>query len=111
MKQIGKEIEIARNESKQYTNGTITDALVVVDVQYDFIEGTLRIPNGKDLIPEINKAIMTAYDNGMLILFTRDWHPQDHCSFEGHGGSHTAHCVMGTRGAEIHPDIHIPDNK
>lgn len=59
-------------------------ALVIVDVQNDFISGSLAIDkcpaghNGHDVIPVINQLIQLPFD---LIVFTLDWHPENHISF------------------------------
>ena len=88
----------------------IKDALIVVDVQNDFIDGTLSIPRDSSrlLLRELPSAIKAASHNGMLVVFTRDWHPPDHWSFKENRGPHNKHCVRGTSGAEIHSDIELP---
>lgn len=60
-------------------------ALVVVDVQNDFINGSLALKNcpakqdGAEVVPVINELIDTVpFD---AVAYTLDWHPQDHCSF------------------------------
>jgi nicotinamidase/pyrazinamidase len=40
-----------------------------------------------------------------LVVKTRDAHPAVHCSFTEQGGTWPPHCVAGTHGAELHPDI------
>ena len=40
-----------------------------------------------------------------LVIATRDWHPEDHSSFEAHGGPWPVHCVQGKSGAELHPAL------
>jgi nicotinamidase-related amidase len=61
------------------------NALVIVDVQNDFIDGTLSLKNcasrhdGSEVVPIINHLIDTVpFD---VIVYTLDWHPADHCSF------------------------------
>ena len=60
-------------------------ALLVVDVQNDFISGTLSLSNcpskhdGGEVVPLINN--LTKKTNFDLIVFTQDWHPTDHISF------------------------------
>ena len=44
-----------------------------------------------------------------LIVATRDRHPPDHCSFQAQGGVWPPHCVDGTEGCELHPEIDLPD--
>jgi nicotinamidase/pyrazinamidase len=78
------------------------DALLIVDVQNDFCPGgALAVPSGHEVIPVINRLLK----HGWLAVATMDWHPADHCSFEPHGGSWPPHCVQGTAGAELHPDL------
>ena len=57
--------------------------LLVVDAQRDFIDGSLAVPGAEAIIPEINR-IKGGFDN---VYFTLDWHPKDHCSFKGNGGT------------------------
>jgi len=84
-------------------------ALVVVDVQRDFCPGgSLPVSHGDQVVPKLNRVIEAFERNGNPIFFTRDWHPPDHCSFEGQGGTWPPHCVMGTRGAEFHPGLRVP---
>lgn len=82
-------------------------ALIVVDVQEDFVSGSLAVPDGEQVIDAIiNEARAGDYD---LVVFTRDWHPADHFSFsdepEFRDGSWPSHCVQGTPGAEIDPRL------
>jgi nicotinamidase/pyrazinamidase len=89
------------------------DALIVVDMQNDFMPGgALPVPDGDKIIPRMNEYIDKFASLGLPIFYTRDWHPVDHISFKGHGGIWPKHCVMNTEGAKFHPDLKIPpDNK
>ncbi|MXV37383.1 bifunctional nicotinamidase/pyrazinamidase [Flavobacteriaceae bacterium Ap0902] len=95
-------------------------ALIVIDMQYDFIPGgSLAVEGGDEIIPLINQLIQE-YD---LVLATQDWHPADHKSFasqhpgmkpydtiELHGLHQVLwpdHCVQGTHGAEFHQDLDL----
>jgi nicotinamidase/pyrazinamidase len=84
----------------------MSEALIVVDVQNDFTPGgALAVPEGDEVIGRINELMGSGrYD---LVLATRDWHPPDHGSFATHDppGPWPAHCVQGTPGAELHPDL------
>jgi len=83
------------------------DALIVVDVQNDFLPGgSLAVPNGNLIIPVIN-SIRDKFD---LVVFTQDFHPDDHCSFKSNGGIWPAHCVMDSHGAEIASDVRMVEN-
>lgn len=73
--------------------------LLAVDLQKDFIDGTLTVKDAYKVIPIINEA-KKAFD---FVYFTLDWHPTDHCSFKAQGGLWPAHCVQHTAGASL-PD-------
>ncbi len=85
------------------------DALIVVDVQNDFLPGgALAVPRGDEVIPVLNDGA-AAFDNrGLRVFATRDWHPPDHCSFQARGGPWPPHCIAGTRGAEFPPQLKLP---
>jgi nicotinamidase-related amidase len=93
----------------------INKALVVVDMLYDFIDGSLACQNAEEAVRQTLKFIdsQTKGQGGeeheildtFPILFIRDHHPADHSSFKDQGGIWPAHCVAGTRGGEIHDDL------
>ncbi len=102
--------------------GAITnqDALIVVDVQNDFCPGgALAVPDGDAVIPVI-VGIAPRFEH---IILTQDWHPPGHCSFASSYPGKTVgevvmvsgreqrlwpdHCVQGTCGAEIHPELRL----
>ena len=75
-------------------------ALVVVDMLYDFIDGTLACGNAEEAVRQTVQYIER--EKVYPILFVRDHHPAHHSSFAAQGGPWPPHCVQGTRGAEIH---------
>ncbi len=94
------------------------DALIVVDMQNDFCPGgALAVPDGDAVIPVIHR-VASRFEH---VVLTQDWHSRGHCSFassypgkkpfelvELAGGEQRLwpdHCVQGTRGAEIHPEL------
>jgi nicotinamidase/pyrazinamidase len=90
------------------------DALLIVDFQNDFTPGgALPVPHGDEIAGPINELL----DSFDLVIATRDWHPADHGSFAGvevdpaewRGADPPSiwpvHCVEGTPGAELHPDL------
>ena len=98
-----------------------TDALLVIDMQLDFHPGgALAVADGDSILPGIN-VLAARFDH---VLLTQDWHPRGHISFAStHGlqpftdtieapyGTQTLwpdHCIQGTRGAELHPNLSIP---
>ena len=90
-------------------------ALAVVDMLYDFIDGSLACKNAEEAVSETLKFIDSktkgqgGEDHEILdtfpILFIRDRHPSDHSSFVQQGGIWPPHCVAGTHGGEIHKDL------
>ncbi|KAI1765636.1 pyrazinamidase/nicotinamidase [Hypoxylon sp. FL1150] len=104
-------------------------ALIVVDLQEDFCppNGSLAVANGRDITPSINALLASPF---VIKIATKDWHPRDHISFAAnHEGkapftdfvtivnpyneSETyesrlwpIHCVQGTSGGELIPELH-----
>jgi nicotinamidase/pyrazinamidase len=77
----------------------MSEALIVVDVQNDFCPGgALAVEEGDRVIEPLHRLA----DQVDVVVATRDWHPDDHHSFDRHGGSWPVHCVQGTPGAELH---------
>jgi len=77
------------------------DALVVTDVQNDFVTGTLAVPGSAEIIAPLDRAIASFHARGLPVVAIRDWHPRGHCSFVTQGGPWPEHCVQGTTGAEF----------
>ncbi len=87
------------------------DALIVVDVQNDFLAGgSLEVPQGNEIIPVFNQYIEAFSTNGLPVFATRDWHPPNHCSFKAQGGLWPPHCVVETEGAKLAPDLILPNS-
>ncbi|MFQ5449544.1 MAG: nicotinate phosphoribosyltransferase [Nitrospinaceae bacterium] len=85
------------------------DALILVDVQNDFLPGgTLAVPCGDEVLPVLNGYIDFFHERGLPILATRDWHPGNHCSFREQGGLWPAHCVADSAGAQFSPKLRLP---
>lgn len=94
-------------------------ALLIVDVQKDFIPGgALAVPEGDAVVPIIN-AVQKAFS---CIVATKDWHPVKHISFASSHGKKPGevvlvrglkqelwpdHCIQGTDGAEFAPGLQI----
>ncbi|CAF3413046.1 unnamed protein product, partial [Rotaria sp. Silwood2] len=70
---------------KQQTSNRQVNALVIIDVQHDFIDGSLSLRkcpskhNGEEVVPVINRLLDSIdFD---VVVYTYDWHPSDHISF------------------------------
>ncbi len=97
-----------------------SDALIVVDMQYDFMPGgALAVGEGDAIVPLVNRlAAKFAH-----VVLTQDWHPPGHASFaSSHQGAKPFdtirlsygeqvlwpdHCVQKSRGAELHHGLDI----
>jgi nicotinamidase/pyrazinamidase len=96
------------------------DALIVVDLQPDFMPGgNLPVSGGDEIVGGINRVL----PHFVTVVATQDWHPKDHRSFARmHPGKSPYdlfeapglgpvlwpdHCVQGTKGAAFHPDFEV----
>ena len=94
------------------------DVLLVIDLQADFMPGgALAVEDGDAVVPLIN-ALALRFPH---VVVTQDWHPPGHASFaSSHDGARPFdvkrvaygdqvlwpdHCVQGTAGAALHPDL------
>jgi nicotinamidase/pyrazinamidase len=85
------------------------DALLVVDVQLDFLPGgSLAVRRGDEVISVLNHCLALFQRSGLPVVATRDWHPADHCSFRQQGGPWPPHCVAGSPGAGFAPSLQLP---
>lgn len=96
------------------------NALLLVDLQYDFMPGGALAVRAGDEVVSIANLLMPKFD---LVIATQDWHPADHLSFVSqHAGKQVGdviqldgqdqilwpdHCVQGTRGAELHQELNL----
>jgi nicotinamidase/pyrazinamidase len=100
---------------------TAQDVLIVIDLQNDFCPGgALAVPDGDAVIDLIHR-IAPKFEH---IVLTQDWHPPGHSSFaSAHAGKRPFdtvelsygvqtlwpdHCVQGSKGAEFHPALRLP---
>jgi nicotinamidase/pyrazinamidase len=78
----------------------MTQALVIVDFQNDFLPGgALAVPEGDKIADRLNELAQDPRFE--LVVATRDWHPPDHGSFGEQGGPWPVHCVQNSPGAEL----------
>jgi len=84
-------------------------ALLVVDMQNDFADpaGSLYVREGERVVALIDDEIALARAAGATVLYTQDWHPEHTPHFAKDGGIWPDHCVQGTWGAALHPDLAV----
>jgi nicotinamidase/pyrazinamidase len=86
------------------------DALLIIDMQNDFCPGgALAVTEGDRIIPILNQYIEKFRAAKLPILATRDWHPERTKHFKAFGGLWPPHCIQGTKGAEFHPALAVPE--
>lgn len=86
-----------------------SSALLIVDVQNDFCPGgALAVPEGDRVVPVLSRLADRAGALGLPVYASRDWHPPDSRHFADNGGAWPVHCVAGTEGARLHPDLRLP---
>src|SRR5579859_6583680 len=87
----------------------VGDGLLLVDPQNDFCPGgSLPVADGDAVMPVLNTWAAAAVQAAVPVFVSRDWHPARTTHFAAYGGAWPPHCVMGTRGAEFHPDLQLP---
>lgn len=103
------------------THDSPNRALLVIDVQNDFIPGgALAVAGGEQIVPLVNQL----GSQFQRVVLTQDWHPVGHASFaSSHAGKNPFevielsygpqtlwpdHCIQGSHGAQFHPDLNIP---
>lgn len=85
------------------------DALLIVDVQNDFLPGgALGVPDGDRVLAPANRAIAAFRAHGLPVYASRDWHPANHCSFHAQGGPWPVHCVADSPGAAFAAALELP---
>jgi nicotinamidase/pyrazinamidase len=84
----------------------VKTAMIVVDVQRDFCAGgALAAWDTPSLLAPLQECIDVARRSGVTIIFTQDWHPANHNSFQTNGGKWPIHCLENTPGAELMPPL------
>ena len=101
-----------------------TNALIIVDMQNDFMPGgALPVKEGDQIIDSINRLSETFKNYNGKIILTQDWHPKNHKSFassynnKNPGDEYHSegigpvlwpdHCVQGSKGAQFHDKLNI----
>lgn len=84
--------------------------LVVVDMQNDFISGSLGTKEAEAIVPAVAKKIADARKNGVTVLFTRDTHTPDYLQTQEGKNLPVPHCVKGTHGWQIDARLDVADS-
>lgn len=79
--------------------------LIIVDAQYDFINGSLPTEGAEEIIQNLVNYLHTNINDYEAIICTQDMHPDNHMSFIENGGIFPKHCVEYTHGADIYSSL------
>jgi len=90
-----------------------SDALIVVDMQNDFIPvddlnpkgGAFAVAEGGNIANLVVRLMEEFAAHGATVIPTRDYHPDDHCSFIPNGGHFPPHCIQGSEGSRFYKPI------
>lgn len=85
--------------------------LVVVDMQHDFLTGTLQNPDAEAVLPAVRARIARARAEGECVVFTRDTHGADYLSTREGRLLPVPHCLKGTPGWELAEGLAGPGEK
>lgn len=79
--------------------------LVVVDMQNDFIDGSLGTQEAQGIVTNVCNEIVRRADKDTVILFTRDTHPENYMDTLEGKNLPISHCIEGTHGWEINDAV------
>lgn len=85
--------------------------LVVIDMQYDFINGSLGTPEAEKIVPAVKAKIAEAQANGDIIVYTRDTHFENYLETQEGKKLPVVHCIKGTHGWEIEESLYVEKAK
>ena len=87
----------------------MSKTLIVVDMQNDFIDGTLGTKEAQAIVPNVKKKIEEYYNRGDRIIFTRDTHYENYLSTPEGIKLPVEHCIYNTHGWQIADGLEVPN--
>ena len=85
--------------------------LVVVDMQNDFIDGSLGTKEAVAIVPEVAKKIASARAAGEIVIFTRDTHQSNYLETQEGKNLPVLHCVEGSDGWQISSKLEVGESR
>ena len=83
----------------------MTDILIVVDMQRDFVSGALGSKEAQAIVPAVRARMLRAYDEGTAVVLTLDTHDADYMDTREGAFLPVPHCIAGTEGWALEPEI------
>jgi len=75
--------------------------LIVVDMQNDFVTGALKNEEGIKMVPVVVEKVKTAFENGDIVVFTKDTHENNYMETEEGANLPVPHCIKDSWGWEV----------
>lgn len=85
--------------------------LVVIDMQNDFVNGVLGTKEAEKILPNVQKKIREYRSLGYPVIFTRDTHSEDYLTTQEGRNLPVTHCVLGSKGWEIVPQLETGESE
>lgn len=85
--------------------------LIVVDMQNDFIDGSLGTKEAVAIVPKVAEKIAEARAAGELVVFTRDTHQENYLKTQEGKNLPVVHCVKGSAGWQISRSLDVGDSR
>ncbi|MCD8133156.1 MAG: cysteine hydrolase [Clostridiales bacterium] len=85
--------------------------LVVVDMQKDFVDGPLGTAEAVAIVPQVRDKVLKCRAEGWTVVFTRDTHTEEYPETQEGRNLPVLHCVKGTPGWEIIPELQVEDSR
>jgi nicotinamidase-related amidase len=105
--------ELMEMEQKRYEEKDTIKLLVVVDMQNDFVTGSLGTKEAQGIVGNVTKKVNTYVENGNFVVFTKDTHEENYMETPEGKKLPVPHCIRGTDGWEIIPELsayNVPAN-
>ena len=85
--------------------------LIVIDMQNDFIDGSLGTKKAVAIVPNVAKKIASAREAGETVIFTRDTHQKNYLETQEGKNLPVLHCVEGSEGWQISNKLEVGDSR
>ena len=82
--------------------------LIVVDMQKDFVDGSLGSPEARAIVPNVAAKVAEYSNEDSIIIFTRDTHQTNYLETSEGKQLPIEHCIVGTSGWEIVSEVYTP---
>ena len=81
--------------------------LIVVDMQNDFIDGSLGTKEAVAIVPKVAEKIKQARESGWEVVFTRDTHQKNYLQTQEGKNLPVVHCILGSKGWQISDKLDV----